>query len=238
MEIVGHDPIRAMGARYPEEFDFEAVGELVNLDSLALQDVVRLPVQVLRQAVGLLATGVIDQAVGLDRADEGQLECVDEDHHVLGRVPGVHEHRLGWQGLLGQGSCEHLAHMVELALAVPLGVVQTVVDDPVLPVVGVDVQAVDHPDALDQAMSVATVLQPHQIDMMGMILVDDGVIENQTTTGRCDHIGLDVLPNQARRQFVTTQHAIDSIVTESAAVFCEIRHGEIGMAGAKKLAII
>jgi hypothetical protein len=27
-------------------------------------------------------------------------------------------------------------------------------------------------------------------------------------------------------------------VTESSAMFCEIRHGEIGMAGAKKLAII
>ena len=229
-EIVGHDPIRAMAVRYPEEFNFEVVGKLVNLGGLTVQNVVRLPVQVLWEAVGALACGVIDQTVGLDRADEGQLQSVDEDHHVLGRIPGVHEHRAGGQGFLGQGPCEHLAHMVELAFTVPLGVVQTVVDDPVLATLGVDVQAIDHADAFDQSVGVAAVLQPHQIDMMGMVLVDDGVIEDQTTLGRGDDIALDVFPDQTRRQLIATQHSIDCIVTESNAMFCEIRHGEIGMA--------
>jgi hypothetical protein len=66
--------------------------------------------------------------------------------------------------------------------------------------------------------------------MMGMVLVDDGVIEDQTTLGRGDDIALDVFPDQTRRQLIATQHSIDCIVTESNAMFCEIRHGEIGMA--------
>lgn len=237
-EIVGHDPFRAMGVRDPEEFDFEIVGKLVDFDVLAMKDVMSGPNQVLRQAVGSLAAGVIDKTVGLDRADEGQLESVNEDHHVFGRVPGVHEHRLGGQHLLGQGTGEHFAHMVELAFAIPIGVVQTVVDDPVLPAVGVNVQAIDHADAFDQTVGVAAVLQPHQIDMVRVVFVDDRVVKDQATTGRSDDIGFDVLPNQTGRQFIAPQHAVDRIVTESTAVFCEIRHREVGMTGAEKLAII
>lgn len=238
IQIVGHDPIRAMCVRYPEEFDFEVVGELVNLDGLAAKNVLWAPSQILGQTVGPLASGIIDQTVGLDRADEGQLQGINEDHHVLGRVPSVHEHRLGGQSLLGQGPCKHLAHMVKLAFSVPLGVVQAVVDDPVLAAIGIDIQAIDHSNSLDQSMGVSTVLQAHQIDMMRMILVDNGVIEDQAAIGRSNQISLDVFPDQARRQFIAAQHAVDRNMTESVAVFCEMRHGEIGVTGTKELTII
>lgn len=82
-------------------------------------------------------------------------------------------------------------------LAVPLRVIKPVVDDPVLPAVGVNVQAIDHPDAFDQPVGVATVLKPSQINMMDVILVDDGVIENETTIGGGNDIAFDVFPNQA-----------------------------------------
>lgn len=166
IQIVGHDPIRAMCVRYPQEFDFEPVGKFVNFDGLAVKNVLRAPSQILGQTVGPLTSGIIDQTGGFDRADEGQLQGINEDHHVLGRVPSVHEHRLGGQSLLGQGSCEHLPHMVKLAFAVPLGVVQAVVDDPVLAAIWIDIQAIDPSNSLDQSMDILTVLQAHQIDMV------------------------------------------------------------------------
>ena len=107
-----------------------------------------------------------------------------------------------------------------------------------LAAIRIDVQAIDHSDALDQSMGIATVLQAHQIDMVRMVLVDDGVIEDQAAIGRSNQISLDVFPDQTRRQFIATQHAIDCIVAESVTVFCEIRHGEIGVTGAEELTII
>lgn len=71
-----------------------------------------------------------------------------------------------------------------------------------------------------------------------MVLVDDGVIEDQATIGRSDQISLDVSPDQAGRQFIAAQHTVDRIMTESVTVFCEIRHGEIGVTGAEELTII
>ena len=237
-KIVGHDPIRAIVVRNPGPFDFEIFGKFVNLDGLAMKDVLRAPSQILGLAVRIFSARIIDQSIGFDRANERQLERVDQDHQIFGRVPRVHQHRPQWQALLRQGPCEHFTHMIELAFAVPFGIKQTIIDDPILAALGVDIQTIDHSNAFDQSVGVATVLEPNQIDMMRVILVDDGVVEDETTIGRSHDITLDVFPNQAGRQFIPTQQSIDRIVTESATVICEIRHGEIDVTGAKKLAII
>jgi uncharacterized protein YktB (UPF0637 family) len=47
--------------------------------------------------------------------------------------------------------------MVELGLAVALGVVDPSVDDPILAGVQVDIQAINHADAFDKAMSALNV---------------------------------------------------------------------------------
>jgi hypothetical protein len=66
------------------------------------------------------------------------------------------------------------------------------VDDPVVAGLDIHVQAIDHTDAFDQAMGVAAVLFSHQLDLVGVVLVQNVVIENQTGIV----VKLDGLPRQ------------------------------------------
>ena len=64
----------------------------------------------------------------------------------------------------------HVLHMVELALAVPVGIVHAVIDHPAPARLGIDVHAVDQTDAFDQSVRIAAVLQPHQFDLVREVL--------------------------------------------------------------------
>ena len=59
---------------------------------------------------------------------------------------------------------QHVPHMVQLSLPISVWVEQSVVCDPVLARVEIDVQTVDHADALDQAMRIAAALQSHHVN--------------------------------------------------------------------------
>lgn len=113
---------------------------------------------------------------------------------------------------------EHVLYMVELALAVPVRIVDAVIDHPVLARLGIDVHAVDQADALDQAVRVAGKLQPHQFDLVREVLVQHRVVENHKAIRRGLDLRTCMLPHQPRRQPVFAQVAIDRIVTGSSAL--------------------
>jgi len=78
-----------------------------------------------------------------------------------------------------EGVVEHVPHVVELGLAVRVGVVGAPVDDPVLAGVEVDIQAVDDADALDNAVFVAAILAADEFYVERVALVQHRVVEYQ-----------------------------------------------------------
>jgi len=100
-------------------------------------------------------------------------------HDLLAGVPGVHQDGAERQPFLQEGVVEHVPHLVELGLAVRVGVVGAPVDHPVLAGVEVDIQAVDDADALDNAVFVAAVLTADEFYVERVALVQHSVVENQ-----------------------------------------------------------
>jgi hypothetical protein len=152
---------------------------------------------------------------------------VHQQHQLLRCVPGVEEHALKGQRLVADRVDQHLAHMIELGLAVLLGREQSVVDGPILTGIGVDVQAVHQTNTFDEAVSVATVLPTYKLDMVRMVLVQDRVVKHDAAVRRGDDISLGMLPDVICRQLIALQIALHRVVADALHVIGEIRHREI-----------
>ena len=99
------------------------------------------------------------------------------------RVPAVHQHCAVGNAARGQ-LAQHVGHVPELGLAVPVGSEEAVINQPEL--VGVDAHAIDQPDAGNHAVGVAAVLAAHQIDAPAMVLVEHRIVE-QDVAPRAEH---------------------------------------------------
>ena len=115
--------------------------------------------------------GIVHLTVVPEGAVVDLVETIDAQHQFFGRVPGVHQDGMKWQLLVLYQLRKHVPRMIEFALAIPVGIVDAVIDHPVLARLGMDVHTVDQPDALDQTMRIAAVLQPHQCDLVREILI-------------------------------------------------------------------
>jgi hypothetical protein len=73
------------------------------------------------------------------------------------------------------GVVEHVLDVIELGIVVFVGCVDAPVDNPVVAGLDIHVQASNHPDAVDQAVGVATVLLVHQLDLLRDV---DDILDN------------------------------------------------------------
>ena len=238
-QIIGHHPLRAtVACRYSEQLDLERAGKLVHLDELAVRGGLVAPLQVADRLIGLLRLAVIDQSVALEWAVEDLAGSVDVHHQLCGGVPGVHQHHAERQLLDRDGLVEHLLDVLQLGLVVALRIKDPPVDDPVVPALGVHVQAVDHADALDQGVCIAAVLSAHQFDLVGGVLVRDAVVEQQKSIRILLDVFLCVLPDDRRRDVVVLQVAVDGVVREMWVVVSQIGLGVVRLGRHKKLTVI
>jgi len=132
---------------------------------------------------------------------------------------------------------QHVAHVIELRLAVAGRVVDAVIDDPVFAALRVHVDAVHHADALDQAVSVAAVLSPHELDLVRKILVGDRVIEHDAAVVMRDDLRAHVVPHEARRHVLATQKPGDGIVAHTLDVVGKVGQRAVGRARQQVLAV-
>ena len=177
--VIGGYVFRAVGRRNPKQFHLVIHREPLYFHPLAAQQLIVEPCQLGNWLVGVLSAAFIHLAVGLERAIKQLSGPVDVHHQILGGVPGVHQHGAERQLLGFEGVVEHVPHVVELGLAVAAGVVHPPVDDPMLAGVKVGIQAIDHANALHDAVLVAAVLAAHQFHLEGVALVQHGVVEDQ-----------------------------------------------------------
>nr|WP_265287591.1 hypothetical protein [Verminephrobacter eiseniae] len=171
----------------------------MNLDQFAPRCILSVPRQFTHGLVGSFAATVVHLAVALERTVEDLTRTVQVQHDVLGGVPRIYQHRPERQLLDGQCIVEHLPHVGELGLAVDVRCVDAPVDDPIALGSRVHVQAIDDTDALDQVVRVTSVLQAYQINLVRMVLVQNGVVKHDVAIGIGFNLILGLLPGNRRR---------------------------------------
>ena len=185
-----------------------------------------------------LGTRVVHHPVAAQRAVVDLAQRLDEEHQLLGRVPGVHQHSGERQAFVCNGAHQHVPDMIELGLAIGLGGEHTIIDGPVLTGPGIDVQTIDNTDTSDQAVDIAAVLSTHQFDLVRMVLVEDRVIENNAGVSAKLELRLNIFPNHARSQFIASNVSIQRIMAEMIMVIRMIGLREIYLTGQQKLTIV
>ncbi len=124
-----------------------------------------------------------------------------------------------------------------LGLAVPVGIVEPVIEQPELLGLGIDVDAGYHANALDNRLGVAAPLAAHEFNPMGILFVQHSVVKEQVTPHRGLNLPAHVVPNQPRGHFLTTQITIDGIVAEGLAMVRKVRQRIVDLADQEILAI-
>ena len=89
---------------------------------------------------------------------------------------------------------------------------EAIVNDPVAIKFRVIVNQIDNPDAFNDPVRVATVLAAHACNLEGVRLINHGVVEDQVSLRGLDERLLSLLPEQARRQLLGFQIAIDAVM--------------------------
>lgn len=90
--IVRHDPVCAVGRHLnPEQAHLMVIGKALEVDSLTVDQLLRVPFQRVHTMVRALPVGVIPLAVVLQQTIVDLRERFDEQHQCLGHRPGLHQ---------------------------------------------------------------------------------------------------------------------------------------------------
>jgi len=128
--------------------------------------------------------------------------------------------------------------MIQFRFTVVFRVVNTVVNDPELVDLRVNVNTSYYTNALDDAMRIAAVLPSYQFHVARKVLVYHSVIENQKSILRWTYIFLHVFPNQPGPNFVTGQVSVRHITAEFLSVLGIVCQCIINLAHQQVLAIV
>lgn len=167
-------------------------------------------------------SGLVDLPVLFDRAEVDLVKLLDVSHHLSGSIPTVHQNRPEGQFLLIMGAREHLAEMIDFGLSVDLRVVDSIVDAPELIGLWIDVDAGYDADAPDHALFVAAPLASDCLDFSGVVFVQNRVVEKQVALLGRDDLVFDLFPEEARRDLLPLQVAIDLVMAPLLGVVSEV----------------
>ena len=136
-------------------------------------------------------------------------------HQILGGVPRIHQHGAERQVFGLAGIVEHVPHMVEFGLAVPVGIIDPPIDYPVFAGIQVDIHAIDDTDAFHDGMLVAAILAAHQFYLERMALVQDSIVEYKAGVPAAADKVSDGLPDGIRRHVVLHEITVYCIMREN-----------------------
>ena len=237
--VVGDDIIRAVcGHRNPETLHFVVVGKPFDFDPLALLQFGLAPPERIHPLIGLRAARIIHRAIIAQRTVVNLFQGLDEEQQVFGGVPGVHQHRVKWQFFLIHDVRQHVLHVIQLGFAVPVRVIEPIIQEPELVRLGIDIDTGHDADALDDGFGIATPLPPHQFNGKGVVLIQHRVIKDQIRLRRRHDLRPHVVPDQARRELFGSQIAIDLVVRERLAMVGKIGQRVIDLTDQQILAVI
>ncbi len=238
-KIVGDDIIRALGRQHhPEQFHFVVLGKALELHQFAMRSFGLRPLQTIHSPIGLNPTRIIHLAVILERAIIELFQALNKQHDILSRIPAIHQYEPKQKLLLIHTVCQHIMHVIQLRLAIPLRIIKTIIDDPELVQNGVDIYAGHHPNTFDDPVRISTPLPPYQFHLEREILIHDRVIEHQVSFRYLCHLSFHIFPYQVGGDFFACQIPVDRIMTEFLGVISKIGQRIVDLADQQILTII
>ena len=122
--------------------------------------------------------GIINKTVISDRTIIQFPRSPDEQHHILCRIPCIHEYGTETQLPVIYAVCQHIPHMSGLGFSVSVRVENTEVGYPKFVFIGIDINTCYDSDSFDNAMCISAVLPPHRFDLMLIIFIRNRIIKN------------------------------------------------------------
>lgn len=104
-------------------------------------------------------------------------------HKVFRGIPGVHQHGMARQPFLMDHIGEHLPRTVQLGVAIAVGIIDAVINQPELIGLRTDVDPGHHANALDHGFGVAAPLPAYTSIRRELLLVQHRIIEEQVACG-------------------------------------------------------
>ena len=237
--IVGDDIIRALGRQHhPEQFHFVILGKALELHHFAMRSFQLRPVQPIHSLIRLHSTRIIHLAVILERAIIDLFQALHKQHDILGRIPAIHQDEPKQKFLLIHTVCQHIMHMIQLGLAIPVRIINALVDDPELVQHGIDIHTGHHPNSFDDPVCISAPLAPHQIHLEREILIHNRVIKHHISFRNLCHLSFHIFPYQVGRDFFACQIPVDRVMAEFLGVISKIGQRIIDLADQQILAII
>ncbi len=238
-QVVGDDIVRAVGGdRDPEALRLVVFGKAFDLNPLAVLKLRFRPRERIHAPVRLRALRIVHLPVVLERAVVDFVQRFDVKHQVFRGVPGVHQHGLKRQLLLIDHVLQHLPNMVKFSLAVAIGVIDTVVNEPELVGLRVDVDTGDDADTTNDAAGIAAILAAHQLDGVRVILIEHRVIEDDVALLGRRQLRADIVPDETRCDALAAQVTVDGIMAQPLAMVGEVRQRVIDLADEQVLAVV
>ncbi len=237
--IVGHDPIRAAGGRHnPEQLHMMVLGKALDLNPFASLVLVGRPGQCVDPLIGPGAPRIIHLPIGFQGTIVDLLQRFNIQQQVFGRVPRVHQNGPKWELFVMDEVAEHVTHVVKFGFPIALRVVNPVVDQPELISCGMNVDTRDHPNAFDYGTCIAAVLPSHQRNRKRGLLVQHRVVKKYIRIRRSNKRLHNIVPDQAWGQPLSTQIAIDRVVTKAFTVMRKVGERVVDLAHQQILAIL
>ena len=237
--IVGSDKVRALRRKHqPEQLHLMACREILDMHPPAVLFFSLRPGQPIHALVARLVGAGIHLTIVFERAVVDLVEMLDMQHQLTFGIPAIHQYASKRQAFVVQGIVQHLPDMIQFALAIPLRVVNPVVNDPELIRFRVDVDTRHHSNPLDNAMSISTVLPSHQFDLEGGIVIQHGVVKGDVSPRRGYHLSFHILPHHAGGQLFFLQIPFDRIMAKAWTVIGKIGQGIVRLAHQQKLTVV
>jgi hypothetical protein len=237
--IVGHDPVRAAGRRHnPEQLHMMVTRKAFDLDPFAHHPLLGAPIKDVHPLVGPHAARIIDLAIILERAVVHFPERLNIQHQIFGGIPSVHQDSMERKLFVEHEVVEHVSYMVEFGLAITVGIIDAIVDEPELVGLRIDVDTGHDPNPFDHGAGVATILPPDQLDDKRVVLIEDSIVKNDVAPRCGDHILNNIFPDQARRQSLVAEVAINRVMAKLRAVIGEVGQRVVDLTHQQVLAII
>ena len=104
---------------------------------------------------------------------------MDVLHHICCGIPCIHQHACERQFLSIQHVIEHLAHMIQLGLAIIIRRKNAVINHPELTQNRVHIHTIDNTNPFDETMCIPAVLLAYKIYLKAAIFVYDAIVKHQ-----------------------------------------------------------
>ena len=165
LHLVWNDIVRALGRQH----DSENVPRMFSrktcdFDDLALRCFFLRPFQAVNPLRGVRTTGIVHLTIVFQWAVVNFPDFLNPEQDFFGCIPGLHQNSPKIERFLIDAVRKHVLHVIRFGGAIAIRVIHTIVDDPKLVSLWIDLHTSHDTETLDHPMCIPTGRSSYQFD--------------------------------------------------------------------------